>query len=340
MKRTLLILSLFASYMADAQLTQANEPAIGASSSMYLCDSFATNYAGVTGTGVTWDYSNLVGYFGETRTVEVVDASTTSNAATFPGATKAFKLGTNITTYFDSDVNSRFSQGFMFTEPSVGDVFVTFENDALTQVQYPFAYGDSYTDPFDGSLDFTFNMIPINESVTGNAYLSVDGSGTLQFPGAVSVTNVIRYKSVDTSYTNIPFVGAVDVVREQYEYYDHASQELPIFINSTITMLQNGSPLSIVGLVLSKYPTDDYMNVGELDALNTSIYPNPANDVITVNSEVEGANLTITDQQGRVIHSEAFNQTKTISIESFDTGIYFVTIEKEGALSTQKFVKQ
>ena len=129
-------------------------------------------------------------------------------------------------------------------------------------------------------------------------------------------------------------------MREQYEYYDHASQDLPIFIHSTITMLQNGSPLSVVGLVLSKYPTDNYMNVGELDAFNTSIYPNPAKDVIIVNSEVEGASLTITDQKGRVMYSEAFNQTKTISIESFDAGIYFVAIEKEGALSTQKFVKQ
>jgi hypothetical protein len=49
------------SYSVYAQMTEATDPSINSSSILYLCDSNAVNYANVTGTGVTWDYSALLG---------------------------------------------------------------------------------------------------------------------------------------------------------------------------------------------------------------------------------------------------------------------------------------
>ena len=146
MKKSLLLISLTATTLVNAQLTQSNEPTIGESESMYLCDSNYTNYANITGSGVTWDYSQIASYAGELRTVEIVDPSSTPNAASYGTSTKALKLGDNITTYFNSSATDRVSQGFVFNEPSLGEIIVTFEDDNMTQMNYPFGYGASFSD--------------------------------------------------------------------------------------------------------------------------------------------------------------------------------------------------
>ncbi|MFT6982162.1 MAG: hypothetical protein ACJAUD_000929, partial [Crocinitomicaceae bacterium] len=65
MKKILLSTFLFASVTVNAQMTSANEPAIGETSNMFLCDSFTVNLDAVSGVGVTWDYTSVVGYPGE-----------------------------------------------------------------------------------------------------------------------------------------------------------------------------------------------------------------------------------------------------------------------------------
>lgn len=340
MKKTLLFIALVSGSMVNAQLNLSNEPAIGENSTMFLCDSFVTNYAGTTGSGVTWDYSTIMGYPGETRLVEVVDATTTPDASSFPASTKAIKVGTSLVTYFNSSAASRISQGFKFTEPSIGDVLATFETDDQIMMTYPFDFGSTVSDNYAGTIDFVFNSIPVNEALTGVSTATVDGAGTLIFPGGISVLNVIRVYSLDTTLTTVPIVGAVEVIREQYEYYDLTSQNLPIFIHSTVTMQQpSAAPLAVTPMVLSNYE-GNYLTINE-NSFDFVVYPNPANDYIIVKGDFSSDTKSIiTDQSGRVVLTPSIISGQSIDLSSLESGVYMIVIENNGSTSTKTIVKK
>lgn len=341
MKKKLLFAFMFASTFTGAQtLTQANEPGIGELSTMFLVDSFANNYDAISGAGVTWDYSDLAGYALQTRDVEVFDATTTADAASYPTSTKAIQVGTSILTYFNSSATDRTSQGFKFNEPTLGDVIVTFENDEQVMISYPFGLGNYLADTYDGSVSYNLGL-PTTEALTGNAYAWQDGNGTMLFPYGVSVSNVLRYKSVDTSWFTAPIVGAVEIIREQYEYYDHATQNLPIFIHATITVQQQGggAPIGVVSLVLSKYETEEYVGINEVEQ-SFDIYPNPATDYIRIKGNFNNSSVgTIHDQTGRLIKSFDLN-SEFIDVADFVNGLYIITIESNGSVATEQFVKK
>ncbi|MBL4862642.1 MAG: T9SS type A sorting domain-containing protein [Crocinitomicaceae bacterium] len=343
MKKGLLFTGLLISSMASAQsLTQANEPAIGATSNMFLCDSFATNYDAVTGTGVTWDYSPLLGYTGETRNVTVVDAATTPDAASFPGATKAFQVENSVMTYFSSTATDRISQGFKFTEATIGEVLATFTADPLTMVTYPFANGNSLTDSYNGNINYDFGGGPQSSPVTGNASAWIDGEGTLLLPNNVSLTNVIRYKSIDTSLTSIPpLLNDLEIIRIQYEYYDHSVQNLPVFIHSTVILQTPTSLIDMATLVLSKYETTAFVGTSEKAAIDFNVYPNPARNSVKITGEL-GADAvgSILDQSGRKLSTMSISNGQTIDISNLSEGIYFLKIESNGHSTTKRIVKK
>lgn len=341
MKRKLLIIALVASSMANAQsLTQANEPAIGESASMFLVDSFATNYSGVTGTNVTWDYSNLAGYENETRMIQVVDPATTADAASFPTSTKAYDLAGTIVTYYTSTAGERSSQGFRFTEPTMGDVISQYDTDELVMVTYPFANGNNLTDTYSGSVSYNIGL-PTTESLNGNAYAWIDGQGTLELPLGVTLTDVIRYKSIDTAYSTAPIIGAVEIIREQYEYYIHSVQNLPVFIHASIKIQQPAAaPLGEVSLVLSYYETEEYVDLEEEKSASFNIYPNPATDLITIEGELNhAAKAVLYDHSGRAIKTFNPSENNVLNIADLESGIYLLSIESNGSIHTEQIVK-
>lgn len=71
------------------------------------------------------------------------------------------------------------------------------------------------------------------------------------------------------------------------------------------------------------------------------IYPNPAFDYITIQSEKEFSIITIMDARGSTIIEESKNQqTQEIDISNIKPGLYFIKlINKEGEEQTYRFVK-
>ena len=78
-----------------------------------------------------------------------------------------------------------------------------------------------------------------------------------------------------------------------------------------------------------------------------SLSPNPTNNLVTINLSFNKqaiANVIIRDQLGRVIqqlHNQHWNAGKTqqtINVAGFNPGIYFVTMQAEGANITQKLI--
>lgn len=344
MKKPLLFISALSfSILGTAQsLTQANEPAIGTTETMYLCDSNTVRYDNVTGTGITWDYTGLAGYHNEFRDVDVIAAGSTTYASDFPGATFVIKAGTQLTTYFSSTPTERVSQGFVFTEPTLGDVLAKFSSNTETVATYPFAYNDSLTDDFGGDLVYDLGLGPQTTPATGQAYAWIDGQGTLDLPGGVSLSNVIRYKIIDTSWANITLLGNLEFIRTQYEYYDHTVSDLPVLMMTSIVIQNVGapSPVSEANLVLSQYEPA-YLNVNENTAIDFALYPNPTKENLTITGDFTAdAKATLLDQSGRVISSFSVANGTVVDMTAFENGMYFLRIEDQGLSTTKNVIKK
>ncbi|MBL1278654.1 MAG: T9SS type A sorting domain-containing protein [Fluviicola sp.] len=342
MKRTLLLATLAFSFLGNAQsLTSANEPTIGETSNMYLCDSFTVNYAGITGSGVTWDYSNLVGITGQTRLVSVLDATTAPNAADFPTSVKAISVESSMTSYFTSTAADRTSQGFVFNEATLGDIVASFSTDNEVVVTYPFALGSTSTDLFAGTVSYVLG-VPTTSPMTGNVYSTIDGQGTMLFPSAVTVPNVIRYNIIDTSVATGTALGDLEIIRNQYEYYSNTTN-LPIFTITKLTIqtVGGGTVINEFSLVLSAYVTTNFLSIAEKEEVKFTVYPNPAENEIKINGEFSpNAVGQIIDQSGREVSNFKVINNAPIDISSLENGMYILRITDDNRATSKNIVKR
>ncbi len=70
-----------------------------------------------------------------------------------------------------------------------------------------------------------------------------------------------------------------------------------------------------------------------------SIYPNPTNGAFTVKLEGE-YRLTITDARGRLILTQDDVNQSEIDLSSYESGVYFVKIQKDGDFAIKKLIKE
>jgi hypothetical protein len=322
-------------------MLQSNEPTVGSLKTMYVCDPMTDPLANTKGIGVTWDFSNLISS-NSTKSISIIDASTSSNSSSYPGATKAFNIQGAITNFFSSTATKRLSYGFVFETSSMGQIIATFDSDKQHIVSYPFAYGNNLIDAFSGSLKFSLNGLPQNSTCTGNSYATIDGQGTLLLPSGNTFSDVIRYKIVDTVFTQIYFPSQIDfiVVREQYEYYDLSNDVLPIFMFTYFDMKQVGSGLTVASqsAILSAIQPTNTATATNLSSTEFKLAPNPTEDWFSL--ELKGsipAKLSISDLSGRVVKTvESFSNGQTVSVVDLPKGTYLVTLDQ--SIQSEKLV--
>ena len=361
MNKTLLALSLlFSGSYFSQSMTQNNEPQIGDNLSMYICDSLTENGASTKGNGVTWDFSNVnIPDTNKRTSISVIDASTTKFASDYTSANKAISIQDFITNYYSSTSNDKTSTGYTFYTKDMGDVKAKFNTDAQITHTYPFSFGSKKEDSFSGKLSFTYNyngnLIPQNPDATGVSFSEIDGQGTLKLGTKNILTNVLRYHIADTmnAFMNLGFIsGYVKLVRDQYEYYVVDKQNLPVYTHTNLkAYITTISPDPIYDrtIVLSQYkpenldttPTDTTTSTASIQNVSNikfSIYPNPANNNITVNG-LENSNhkITILNSTGQTI--KQISNSEIISIQELKNGIYFLQIESEKGNSIEKFTK-
>jgi hypothetical protein len=332
MKYTFLLLSCIFGVSAKAQFNQSNEASIGQNSLMFFCDSSVTSYASVTGTGVTWDYSQLLGYYGQTRSLDVIDATTSSFNTIFTTSTKGFKVQNAITNFFNSTATDRTSQGFVYQEPTLGVLTADFSTNNEKMMNYPYAVGNSLTDTFDGMLTFTYAGQPQNPSCTGNVFTTVDGQGTLLLPGGTSMSNVLRYRTTDTIFATVNFLGnnlPIELVRNQYEYYDLANSTLPVFMYTRVIIQAQGgtTPLNKQTIVLSSVLPTAFVGLENTTISNINMYPNPSEGSIHFSGITGEASIEIFDLSGKKVLSKANIMSSTeISTDNIEKGMYTVML--------------
>lgn len=338
MKKKLFIASLLFSSVVSAQnLTQLNEPAIGASASMFVCDSSYSDFASTNGTGVTWDFSAITGYAGVPSKMITVEAPS-SNA--YDPATKVTVIDGLISTYWTSSSTDRTSQGFVYTDVTVGDVEVNLSTDNEKIADYPFAFGNSFTDAYEGTL-YNGSLTPSGAvPCTGTATAEIDGQGTLILPGSVTLPNIVRYKVVESSSATVtlgPLTLDVTVTRTQYDYYDINNSSLPVYTHLKIDAANSGTPINSTSLVLSSVEPTVLVGLSDVAKNDFVVYPNPTQGKITLKGDFSSnASAVVVDQAGRVVVSvDSLSNGTTLDLSSVQKGIYSVVITNNGAKTTK-----
>lgn len=341
-KNLLLAASLMIGATSFAQFNQTDEPSIGEGATLFVIDSMAPSFENETGASANWDYSTYGGYGNDSRTLTVLDPSTSAFNSDFPTSTAMLDIENFLKNFTTSSAAEKVSQGFVYSDADLGDIIVVLDTDEALQYEYPFALGDSLTDAFVGTATFDIGGGAQTAPASGELTASVDGTGTLTLADGVSFTNVTRYKLIDSTTVNVSLLGQFNLERTQYEYYDLANSGLPVFVHTYVEFGQGGAPLSEFNLVLSAEDPALLLDVEENNILvDTRVYPNPASDEINVvlPNNVEEASIVIVDAVGRIVfEGDIDSMNQKVNVSSLNEGMYFVKITNGGLTATKSVV--
>jgi hypothetical protein len=343
MKKILSIISFIPAF-SFGQMTQASDPASGTSSNLYLCDSNAIRYENIVGNGVTWDYSTILGVdtdgngSAEIRNLSISDLDNTTLDSLFPGATKKFSINNQIITYYSTTASERISQGFKFTEPSLGDVFTFWDTIPQLLNPYPFNVGNTSSSTMSGRIFSDNPTAAVDTFAIGNCYSAIDGIGTLKL-GAVDYPNTYRYRFLDTinSYVNINFAGTVInapviLYRDVYEYYN-AISPLPIFVIYAVDNSFFNNPNTIV---LSRELPTQNLGINDISlASQINIYPNPGQDIFNIEIP-KNSKAYLLDALGKKVLEITGSQFR---MNEFEAGVYYVEVTSNDQKVVKRVVK-
>jgi len=94
------------------------------------------------------------------------------------------------------------------------------------------------------------------------------------------------------------------------------------------------------GFIVDNVKIVDLENLGtnENNKTEISIYPNPVNDYLNINSDKKISAISITDLTGKTLF-EGTNLNK-IDVNHLPKGLYLIKIKTDNSESIQKFIKK
>jgi hypothetical protein len=155
----------------------------------------------------------------------------------------------------------------------------------------------------------------------------VTPAGTVQerrvytYDTSISADNVFYYSNPEDDYPQLP--AAKNNLLRTFAYWaQNDSQEL-VFVTTYVM----------------DYEAVDNDDAVEEVAFASNVYPNPAQDFVTVESS-DADYVEVVDVYGRVMFSSEMNETVKVDMSEFASGIYFVKLQANGATSVQKIMKK
>lgn len=344
MKKTILSLSaLLISFLGTSQTWNFNnEPQVDASAMRYLVDTTSVNYSSLTGSGQTWDYSQLGGYMDNERIVSITNTDLYTDV--FPDATHMQMIPGFMNTAFNYETNNdKIAHGYEFELPDFGIVQFIFEN-RQKMLQFPMSLGSAFEDELAGTIILLDEPNPAE----GGTWVKADGTGTLMLANDISHSDVLRIHTQDTIYaeitlTGLPFPTSATIIREQYDYMKSSVSPFPLFTHATLTILNPLIGQVKLRVVLSAENPEGFANTNEIALSELSVFPNPSNENVSIQLPLtdETASVTITDVAGNILFkNNEYSNVELININHLPAGLYFVQVNQSGVNKVQKLIKK
>lgn len=186
----------------------------------------------------------------------------------------------------------------------------------------------------------------INGAVTGfSTPYFFEEAGTTYMVSGGQQGEVYLYGNINSANPLAAFT-IIDTLINKSEIGYHTTTTLFDINNDNKTDLFIGN---LRGGVATYYGGSQTVNVSEISNsrdIKFYLYPNPASDYLTVEMEggiyqTDNINLKVLTIDGRLIHNQVLNTNKVnINTESFTKGIYLITIENNGVLTSRRFIKE
>ncbi len=238
----------------------------------------------------------------------------------------------------------------------------TWTNTPITPVASPFTFNATSLTP-----NTAYQVRAFATTASGTFYGDTSTFTTNQLlPPTVATTNVVVNNGAKTAtFQGTTDPGTEAIIARGFEYkYDTSSW------TNAIDLTASGSTsisATATGLIIANYHVRAYAetNSGKTygdvldfvitssiddinkDNLNVNLYPNPASNNTTLS--IKGVNgkvkISITDVQGRsisTIERESSNgEVKhSINLEAYAKGVYYIRIQSESSIKTQKLIVQ
>lgn len=336
MKTTLLLFfSIIVLGVNSQNLTltkSAYEPIVGDTRGSYNLDT--TFYSSglptnLTGTAVTWDYSNLV----------VTPTLITTNYIAPSSATVTAPVGSTYAEEQNGSYNFFKSVTTPTTQTEImsvrfGTTALTFTNTGIV-ARYPIDYGYSLTDAIAGTVTFS-----LPASFTGSITTTADAMGTLLMPQTHTFSNVLRVKSVQTISINVIFVGKIAEINQTVYSYYHASSKFPILtITNASNTFSNQPAIKTTGASGNAAFLAIGIKENSLGNLNFAVYPNPAINEVSILLEQNkiAESISVVNSLGQKIRS--YTNTNQINISELPQGIYYLEVKADGYFGRKPLVK-
>lgn len=92
------------------------------------------------------------------------------------------------------------------------------------------------------------------------------------------------------------------------------------------------------GNATSTITVDGCASINETNTIGLAIYPNPTNGIITIQFEGTEAIATIIDLAGKTISKTTIKSYDTIDLSALNAGTYFVNVDMNGSISTERVI--
>ena len=337
MKRVLLLASFFSALAVNAQTLTADDTLhTGDMIDYWVMDSSVTNLDGVTGAGVTWDYSGITAYNIGSKADNIVDAAGTTWDTDFPNSDYMEDLTDGVKTYFRNTSDAMVVDGFTYDD-GANVIVVKYDVDSLTALSYPMMQGDSYTDDIEGTG--STDALAADVDLAGTATVNADGSGTLTL-GSTDFTDVLRVKTTEES-SGLVLGISITITRVSYVYYQPGgTNDMPIFRIDSINADLGIAGVSSFKSAQSNTQIMDYVGNEDIQTVEDfKIFPNPANDVATVVMGEDVEVMTMYNALGEQVYQIVDPSVNVqINTAAYTPGVYFVELKQGNAKSTQKLV--
>lgn len=288
--------------------------AAGENYTMYSSDAVSP---GSAGTGVTWDLSAM------TNNSQVTVNPTVNSGGPFPAANLKLTQSNGGIIYYNQTNSILEVLGI----DAVSTVF-NYSNPA-TYLQFPLTASSNYTDQF----ACTYTVSGFNFTRTGSTQTEFSGYGTLITP-AGTFTNVVRLKSTQT-LTDVYSGGTINTTIISFNWYKAGVHHEVANVSASTS---NGNTTN------SAYYTSVPANLGleENQLINLSAFPNPATDVLHINSDEMISKIEFYTVSGELSLNHSMNESNTaeINIAALNSGMYLVKVYgKDGSISIQRITK-
>jgi len=186
----------------------------------------------------------------------------------------------------------------------------------------------TWTDGNTYSASGTYSQLLVNADgcdSTATLVLTINGLpvSTATDNGDASITSSTgdSYEWIDCSTGN-PIAGAT-------------AQTFTAIVNGSyaVVVTENGCSDTSDCVVI------DYIGIKEIDADKIEIYPNPTNNLVTIDIPGISAEIEVIDAQGKILQVSKIENNGTISLGEYVTGVYILRISSKNGTSVHRIVK-